>query len=156
MCCNGVLFHLVRLQPADSVAELSGLGMQLKRKKKSPYFTQPCAFLSGTCCSIYEHRPERCRVFDCRQLQAVIAGELPEQEACQRIEEVKARVERVEKLLGSVGDVQVNQPLTERYRALLHVEGLDETLRLRLTTQMQELNEILNLHFRVEPFDMLA
>ena len=69
MCCNGVMFHRVRLQPADSPKELAALGLKLKRKRGQHYLLQPCPAFQGTHCSIYASRPERCRLFECRQLQ---------------------------------------------------------------------------------------
>jgi hypothetical protein len=65
MCCNGVLFEIVRLQPQDSIKELEKLGMQVNRRKTEPYFKQPCRMLDGCSCTIYEQRPTRCRRFEC-------------------------------------------------------------------------------------------
>ena len=85
LCCNGVMFHTVKLQPADSAKELAALGLKLKRKKGNHYILQPCPAFCGSHCSIYESRPERCRLFECRQLKSVAAGEITEDAALDRI-----------------------------------------------------------------------
>jgi hypothetical protein len=56
MCCNGVIFHRVRLQVADSPKELAALGLKLKRKRGQHYFLQPCPAFRETHCSIYASR----------------------------------------------------------------------------------------------------
>jgi Fe-S-cluster containining protein len=100
MCCNGVLFQVVRLQPGDSVRELSALGMQLRRKKKEPYFTQPCAFLTPDCtCTIYAARPTRCRQFQCQLLLSLAAEQTTESEAMLTVEKAKTQVAAVTALL---------------------------------------------------------
>ena len=33
LCCNGVVFHTVRLQPGDSAKSVAALGLKLKRKQ---------------------------------------------------------------------------------------------------------------------------
>ena len=33
LCCNGVMFHTVKLQPNDSAPALAALGLKLKRKQ---------------------------------------------------------------------------------------------------------------------------
>src|SRR5882757_2729915 len=87
MCCNGVLFHTVRILPADSPGALSALGLKLKRKKGERLLLQPCPAHRDTCCSIYESRPQRCRLFECRQLQRLAAGEITEAMATEKIHE---------------------------------------------------------------------
>ena len=84
MCCNGVLFYGTRLQPEDSIRSLTALGMKLKRKDGEMQFLQPCPAYKDSCCSIYEKRPQRCRTFVCKQLQALNAGESTEEAALPR------------------------------------------------------------------------
>jgi len=114
MCCNGVLFELVRLQPGDSVRDLESLGMKVRRKKREPYFSQPCTFLHDCRCSIYDHRPKRCRMFECLTLQRAIHQEIAEPEALNLIREIKTLVDAVELCLRQHPADDLRLPLTER------------------------------------------
>jgi Fe-S-cluster containining protein len=113
LCCNGVLFEVVRLQPSDSVKDLSDHGFQLKRKKREPYFPQPCAMLDGCTCTVYSARPQRCRRFECRQITGLTNGSITEAEAAERIAQAKSLVQHVEALLDPAPSPL---PLAERCR----------------------------------------
>lgn len=143
MCCNGVLFEIVRLQPQDSVKELEKLGMQINRRKTQPYFKQPCRFLNECTCTIYEQRPTRCRRFECLQLKLLAEGEITEAEAAAKIAEAKAQVQCIKDLLAEAGDHAVDEALEERARRVL----ADQT-DTPLHHEMQALKKLLNRHFR--------
>ena len=113
MCCNGVLFEVVKLHPSDSVKDLSDLGFQLKRKKREPYFSQPCAMLDGCICTVYAARPQRCRRFECRQITDLTNGSITETEAAERITHAKHLVQQVEAQLAPSA---TPLPLAERLR----------------------------------------
>ena len=156
MCCNGVMFHRVRLQPSDSPKELAALGLKLKRKRGEHYLLQPCPAFQGTHCSIYASRPERCRLFECRQLQRVNAGEITEAMALEKIREVKRRVGEVSDLLDQADETtDPKRPLMKRCeRALadpLDLATDDETPEFqgRLALAMQELDTMLDKEFRI-------
>ena len=148
LCCNGVLFHIVRLQPSDSVKQLEGLGMKLNRKKHEPYFRQPCTFLHGCTCTQYDARPARCRLFECQLLARLAAGEGSESNSRLAIDEAKQHVAEVERLLLSLGNVDVHLPLMERY--LQVVETPSPALE-PLIAAVRALNAVLNEHFRLKP-----
>ncbi len=158
LCCNGVMFHTVRLQPVDAPGKLVALGLKLKRKKGANYILQPCPAFCGSHCSIYESRPERCRLFECRQLQRVASGEITEAMALERIRDVQRRVGELEELLQKSGGTNPKRPLSKRYEKAT-AEPLDKSadasaleLRDRLTRAMQELDAILDREFRLIPF----
>lgn len=138
LCCNGVLFHIVKLQPADSVAALTSAGLQINRKKREPYFKQPCAQLQERTCGIYALRPQRCRLFECRQLQLVAVQSITEAAARACIEQALVLVAEIEAMLATAGDARVDLPLAER--CAIHGE--------ELTAAMRELDTFLNEHFR--------
>ncbi|MCW0218899.1 MAG: YkgJ family cysteine cluster protein [Prosthecobacter sp.] len=148
MCCNGVLFHIVRLQAVDSVKRLETLGLKINRKKREPYFNQPCRALNGCTCTIYADRPTRCRLFECQQIQGLTREEVTEAEALDVILQARDLVAAVERLLKERGNDEVSQPLGERYRQVVEESGEDVAL---LQEQMQALNDLLNRHFRQEP-----
>ena len=148
MCCNGVLFQIVRLQPEDSVKELEALGMKIGRRKKDPYFKQPCRFLRDCHCEIYSARPMRCRDFDCRQLQLLEAREVTEDEVMQLVDDVKRRVARIEALLEAAGNVERDASLADRFA---QVRESGEQSHRELNDAMTGLGGILNRNFRVRP-----
>src|SRR6478672_8297246 len=92
LCCNGVMFHTVKLQPGDSHKALFALGLKLKKKKKEHYIEQPCPAFQGNQCGIYLQRPTRCRLFECKQLLRVAGGEQTEAVALENIRDVQRRV----------------------------------------------------------------
>ncbi|MDR3403947.1 MAG: YkgJ family cysteine cluster protein [Chthoniobacter sp.] len=162
MCCNGVMFHIVRLQPGDSPKELSALGLKLKRRKGENYIYQPCPAFCGSHCSIYAARPERCRLFACRQLQEVVAGTITEAAALEKIREAQRRVAEVEALLEKAGRTNVKRALFKRYEKIMAVpvdvisDPAGVELRSELTRLMHELDTFLDEGFRPGPSDVPA
>ena len=155
LCCNGVMFHHVRMQPGDAPRELAALGLKLKRKKGENYLLQPCPQYQCSQCAIYAVRPVRCRLFECRQLKRVAAGEIPEAFALAQIHEAKQRVAEVENLLHRSGRTDPRRPLSKRCEKIM-AEPVDPSadseaigLRHELTHAMQELETVLNEEFRL-------
>jgi hypothetical protein len=70
--------------------------------------------LVETRCSIYEHRPQCCRTFECRLLQNVRRGEESVQGAHQRIAETQANIAKVTELVSQLGLPDRRLPLVER------------------------------------------
>ena len=157
MCCNGVMFHTVRLQPTDSAKDLAALGLKLKRKKGGNYILQPCPAFRGTHCSIYAARPERCRLFACQQLRRVDAGESTEAVALEMIREAQRQVAEVTDLLERAGGASDRKPLSKRCEKVM-AEPLDSSsdpvavgIRSQLTRAMRELDIFLDEEFRIPP-----
>jgi Fe-S-cluster containining protein len=155
MCCNGVMFHTVRLQPGDSAKELAALGFKLKRKRKHDCILQPCRAYRDAQCSIYASRPERCRLFECRQLAGVASGEITEAGALERIRAARQQVGEIDGLLQRAGETNARRPLSKRCENVL-AEPLDpladpETRELRehLAMAMRELDARLDGDFRI-------
>jgi hypothetical protein len=150
-----VLFHLVRLQPGDSARELAALGLKLKRKKRQDYILQPCPAWRGAQCSIYLQRPERCRLFECRQLQRVAAGEITEADALEKIGEVQRRVAVLDGLSRRTDGSLRKGPLSKRCETTLaepfdateHPELISE--REALARGLSDLDALLDADFRV-------
>ena len=144
MCCNGVLFEIVRLQPQDSLRDLERLGMEIYRKKKEPYFKQPCRFLNGCSCTIYTARPTRCRHFECQQLKRLADGEITEADAMTKIIRAQSLVAKVLARLTELGDDAPQDSLDERTRRVLELHP-DASLQ----TEVSALKTLLNREFRV-------
>lgn len=157
MCCNGVMFHLVKLQPADSPKALAALGLKLKRKRRQDCIQQPCPAHRDCRCSIYEERPVRCRVFECRQLQRVATGEITETAAQENIGHAVMLVAEVDTLLLRSGATNMKHPLSKRCETAM-AEPLDPSsdeaviqTRAQLSRAMKELDALQDREFRVGP-----
>lgn len=144
MCCNGVLFEIVRLQPQDDMRGLERLGMEIYRKKKEPYFKQPCRFLDGCSCTIYTARPTRCRHYECQQLKRLANGEITEADAMVKISEAHELVAQVQASLVRLGDEAAQDSLEERTRRVLERQP-DASLQ----DEARALKTLLNREFRV-------
>lgn len=148
MCCDGVMFHSVVLQPGDSARALSALGLKIKRRQGARYFPQPCAAHEDARCTIYEQRPVRCRLFSCRQLQRVAAGEISESAAREKIREARARVARVNLLVDRIAETNPRRALAQRCANAL--ADAPEGPAGELRAAMGELEDLLDRDFRVE------
>ena len=156
MCCDGTLFHYVRLQPRDSARALAALGLKLKRKRKHDHIIQPCPAYRDSTCSIYPDRPERCRLFECRQIKRLASGEINESDAAAKIREALDRLAQIHELFERSGESNPKGALTVRYEkvAAEPLSGLGpevEALRLRLKKEMDEFEALLDAHFRIDP-----
>lgn len=148
LCCNGVLFDQVRLQPGDGVKPLVALGLKIKKRR---FFPQPCRALCGTRCTIYLQRPVRCREFECYQFQQVAGGQLPAAQARQTIARTRALVDRVEQSLEGTAGGNRRKPLAQRVATALQGEIPPGMASSALSQAMQALQEALAEHFRVPP-----
>lgn len=150
LCCNGVLFDQVVLQPEDNAKALSAIGLKIKKKQ---FFAQPCSALCGVLCTIYADRPVRCRKFVCRQHQKVAAGKLTEEAAMSRIREVQQQVAAVEKLLGLSSDDNLRKSLAQRFANAMAVlpetEAETSPYHTELAEAIKQLQAQLGEHFRV-------
>ena len=149
MCCNGVLFHSVLLQPGDSARALSALGLKTKRKKGQVFFRQPCPAHHGCGCAIYGQRPVRCRLFKCRQLLRVTAGESTEARAMEILVGARELVGRVDALIGRVAETNASRSLAQRCANALTTSEWSP-LHDELESAMRELELVLDQDFRVE------
>jgi uncharacterized protein len=119
LCCNGVLFGDVELQPGDDANHLETLGMDLFVKGRKQRFNQPCACFDGKLCRIYDDRPSRCRSFECRLLQRTQSGQLTVTYALKAMEEARRSADVVRKLLRELGQTDERVPLSRRYAAAM-------------------------------------
>ncbi|MDB6150086.1 MAG: Flagellin N-methylase [Chthoniobacter sp.] len=149
------MFHTVRLQPKDTPAELAALGLKLKRKHRQDYILQPCPAYRDAHCSIYADRPERCRLFECRQLQRVQTGEVTEAHALERIREVQRRAAHLDVLSRRSDGSLRKGPLSKRCETAL-AEPFDATTHPELVAEREalarglaELDALLDAEFRL-------
>jgi len=124
LCCNGVLFGDVELQPGDKAAQLASLGLPIFRKGRKQAFTQPCSCLEAGLCRIYADRPKQCRAFRCTQLRLVDQGQKPLLAALRKIRRTKKLSLEVARLCRELGHHDEAVPLNLRYAAVM-AEPLD-------------------------------
>lgn len=155
MCCNGVLFHGMAVQPEDSLRAMAAKGLRAKRRDGELQFLQPCPAHDGNCCLIYAERPQRCRVFACRQLEGVFHGEILESAAMDKIQEARRLSDRVRELLERLGDDRKTRPLATRCAGVftppLDPSPQADALRQELRDAMNALEEMLEKNFRIRP-----
>jgi uncharacterized protein len=144
LCCNGVLFDNVRLQPGDTAKALTAQGLKIK---KGQFFKQPCSGLNGALCTLYQNRPTRCRAFVCGQFKAVAARDVDFATAAGRIAEVRHGVAEVERLLSGTAGYNLRKPLAQRFATAMGAE-LEEGQRVELDAAMSTLQEKLTTWFR--------
>ena len=125
LCCDGSLFADVELAGADEGAALEVLGLEIE-DDDGGLLLQPCGALKGKRCSIYPHRPDCCRAFECRLLQEVRCGTVSVDQAKEKIAETQRQIERVKALIGQLGRVDERLPVKERCAEALELsaEGL--------------------------------
>jgi Fe-S-cluster containining protein len=169
MCCNGVIFADVKLQPDDNAARLRAIGLSITRAPASRHekgqvrtphdpsralrFAQPCAALEGCRCSIYSERPTHCRKFDCLLLEKVKAGRLQTPAALRIITTARKRADTVLNLLRELGDTDETVALATRFKRTtrrLEKVGLDSQtgeIYGHLTLAFHDLNLLLGESF---------
>lgn len=155
LCCNGVLFQRVQILPTDCPSDYLSIGLKLKKKKKKLYIQQPCPAHKGTQCSIYAQRPQRCRLFECRQIRKLSSGEITEKEARDRIKEALRRVEEIRQFLRDAGETCARRPLSKCCdKVLLDPDECPDAAGVpmskgKLLKMNLELNAFLDEEFRV-------
>ena len=151
LCCNGVIFGDVQLQPEDDAVRLQSLGFPLTKSgnRGSPKFLQPCVAHDGCQCRIYAERPKYCCDFDCLLLKNVQASRLGIQAARRIITDARKRADQVRSLLRQLGDTDETLPLASRFRRCtqrLERSGFDEVTAdpyAELTVAIHRLNRII-------------
>jgi hypothetical protein len=163
LCCNGVLFKDVELQPGDDAGRLALLGLPVRNPQsaiRNPHskFPQPCAALcEDNSCRIYADRPARCRQFECALFKSVAAGETPVAAALRTIRLARRRAERVRTLLRALGDTGEQVALSlrvKRIRRRIESTPQDHATSetyANLTLAVQDLNLLLAQSFYPDP-----
>ncbi len=155
LCCDGTLLADVELGGKDDLVALELMGLEIEDpdEEHDGLLLLPCGALRGTRCSIYAHRPECCRTFECRLLQEAARGIVTVEQAMVTINDAVARVARVRSLVDTLDPGQDRMSLKERaLEALANSEadsvdaGVRRTRGL-LESEMQTLEDILHKRF---------
>ena len=124
LCCDGSLFADVELANGEgSALEVLGLEVEDGEDDVRELLVQPCRALKGKRCSIYPHRPDCCRSFECRLLQQVKRGKTSVDQARQAIANALGQIEAVKALIGQLSGKEDDEglPLKERFADALAV-----------------------------------
>jgi hypothetical protein len=126
MCCNGVLTPKVGITLKErEAARRHGLRVM----QGQPFFELPCPKLVDNCCTIYEERPGRCRLFLCDLLAT------HEKEGL-TIEQSLAKIHRMKELAAQLRE----RGLEPKRGASLTVDGADA---LELLPLLQEYSQLI-------------
>jgi Fe-S-cluster containining protein len=114
LCCDGSLFADVELAGRAEATGLEVMGLEIEDDEANgALLLQPCLALQGKRCSIYAHRPQCCRTFECHLLQDVRRGTVGVERAEEQIAEARKRIERVRNLMAHLGQRDGHLPLSE-------------------------------------------
>jgi len=123
LCCDGSLFADVELAGREATAmEILGLDVEAD-DADGTVMSQPCLALKGKRCSVYEHRPQCCRTFECRLLQNVRGGAESVEGAGKRIADTQSNIAKVTELVARLGHPDRSLPLVERVAEALASES---------------------------------
>ncbi len=155
LCCNGVIFADLKLQPQDDPAQLEALGLPLKQRSapKEIRMCQPCAALESGRCRIYTKRPQYCREFECLLLKSLKSGRTNRPTALRVIRAAHHRADKVRRLLETLGGMDSQTALATRFRKTrkrMEQADLDEAtadIFARLTLAVHDLNLLLSSAF---------
>jgi Fe-S-cluster containining protein len=158
LCCNGAIFADVKLKARDNADLLRSLGLPVGFRKHSRpscalKLCQPCAAFDGLACRIYDDRPEHCHNFECLQLKTLRTGAITKTQALSIIRAARKRLEKVRRLLDSLGDTDEALPIAVRFRRTsrrLQTLGMDKPtgqIYGQLTLAVHDLNFILSDSF---------
>lgn len=154
MCCNGVMFFGAVLQPGDDPRALAALGLRIKKQGGVPHLLQPCSAHQNGGCTVYNHRPVRCRVFVCRQLMDLASGATTEPRALEKIREAGELVTQIRRLFAAAGDTREHKAFVTRFAGIFaepHDPSPEATkIREQLEEAMKRLEELLDKDFRTE------
>jgi Fe-S-cluster containining protein len=155
LCCNGVIFADVELQPSE-VQRLKSKVPNLKPANRSfgkAKLPQPCAAFDGCRCRIYSDRPTYCRQFECLLLKNVQAGRLERAAGLRIIRSAQQHADKVRGLFRELGDTDEEKALSHRFqRAAKQFENASLTdakaqVYADLTLAVHDLNLLLSEAF---------
>jgi Fe-S-cluster containining protein len=155
LCCDGSLFADVELAGGDEASSLEVLGLEVEESdgESRGLLLQPCRAIEGTRCSIYPHRPNCCRTFECRLLQRAKRGQVSVAAAREKIADAQSQIAHILRLIVALGPGDQRLPLKERAaEALARSQEADPSPEARrsrdeLEAAMDALERHLEQHF---------
>jgi Fe-S-cluster containining protein len=120
LCCDGSLFADAELAARETAAlEVLGVEIEDADRGEPALLLQPCAAFKRKRCSIYPHRPNCCRTFECRLLKQVESGAISVDRAEETIVNTLKEIGRTKVLIAQLGQRDERLPLKERFSEAL-------------------------------------
>ncbi len=148
-CCNGMLHDHGKLK-ADETELVSQLRL-IPYQEKFDYiaFCLPCSCFKDSKCSVYAHRPKKCRDYQCKLLKEYLQGTTSFEES---IELVRKAISLMETIYQHIGGVDPSKTIWEQIEDFMelqegsvNIEG-SRRINVRLLLDMKKLSTICN-HF---------
>ncbi len=92
LCCDGSVFEDVELKDVHEADSMEIMGLEIEEEEGKHLLIQPCNALSGTQCSLYPHRPECCRTFECHLLNRLKTGTITKAKALAIIQNIRTHL----------------------------------------------------------------
>ena len=92
LCCSGAIFADVELKNEDEATALESMGLEIEEEDGRHLLIQPCHALAGTQCTLYAHRPECCRTFECRMLRDLKTGHMEHRNAVDLVQKIRTHI----------------------------------------------------------------
>jgi Fe-S-cluster containining protein len=147
LCCDGTLFSHVPLEP-EEVERVRDLGLDVDLPEKGEAsFRQCCSALSGTRCTIYEHRPDACKRYRCHLLMALEEDEVSLEDALSVVGQARQMLSQLDEALDDAGDDAGGGSVTQRAR-LAHRPAHGSPLAPETRRLMLDIGVFLNQYFK--------
>ena len=147
LCCDGSLLADVELADGKEANEMEALGLEVEDDDcVACVMPLPCTALNGTRCSIYAHRPQTCRTFECRLLQDAEAGRVSVEAAEKAVGTVRGIVDRVNELLAGMESDDPTLTLSERVGEAM-ASTASETISEALSAKFAEFETLVKDQF---------
>jgi len=147
LCCDGSLLADVELAGRAEATRLEVMGLEIEDDAEGPLLLLPCRALQGRRCSIYPHRPECCRTFECRLLQDVRRGTVSVERAGERIAEALERIGRVKELIQRDGGLPLKEACAEALAGDADADPEVNRKRAELEAAMSAVEELVQKTF---------
>ena len=150
LCCDGSLLDDVELKNEQEALGLELMGLKIDTDD-APALALPCTALNGKRCSIYEHRPNTCRRFECKLLQRTKRGEISVANAKITITKTLKQSAAVKMICREIEGKEGDRSLREVFHATLenHEANKDpyQLLYPKLIKEMDRMDTLVNKHF---------
>jgi Fe-S-cluster containining protein len=120
LCCDGTLYGRVVLDTGEAEG-LARLRLPVIQDGNERGLPQPCAAHGPDGCTIYEHRPRSCAVYECAVYRQLRHGEITAEAARSRVSEARRLADAVRALLPE----GQRRPLVDALAAVLAGETED-------------------------------
>lgn len=150
LCCDGSLLDDVELKSEQETLGLELMGLKIDTDD-APALPLPCTALNGKRCSIYKHRPDTCRRFECKLLQKTKRGEIPIAAAGKTITRTLKQAAELKTICRYIEGKEGKGSLREVCQSTLEnkdpIKDPDNFFYSKLKKEMDRMDGLINKHF---------